>query len=35
MPRIFELWWEITGEDLWHDEKQKAEINPQRGEKNE
>ena len=35
MPRIFELWKQITGEDLWNDDKEKAEINPQRGVKND
>ena len=35
MPRIFQLWKAITGEDLWNDEKEKEGKNPQRGAKND
>lgn len=25
MPRIFQLWYEITGEDLWNEKEKKDE----------
>jgi hypothetical protein len=28
IPRLFELWYEITGEGLWNDEKEKEGENP-------